>query len=67
MSKTTTKPAASAPAAAAAAAPAARPAAPEPDEHHGKGGSYVIENGVRRLVERTQSPDEAAAAAQPKE
>jgi hypothetical protein len=32
------------------------------DEHAGKGGSYVIENGVRRLVERTQSPEEAQAA-----
>lgn len=32
------------------------------DEFAGQGGSYVIENGKRRLVERTKSPEEAAAA-----
>lgn len=35
------------------------------DEHAGKGGSYVVENGVRRLVERTKSPEDAQAEAQP--
>lgn len=43
-------------------APAPAPAAPPPpaaDEHAGHGGSYVIENGVRRLVERTQTPADA--------
>lgn len=30
------------------------------DEFHGQGGSYVIEGGVRRLVERTQTPEDAA-------
>lgn len=37
------------------------PTAPQPDvptidENAGMGGSYVIENGVRTLVERTQPP-----------
>jgi hypothetical protein len=28
------------------------------NEHEGKGGSYIVENGVTRLVERTQDhPD----------
>lgn len=31
----------------------------EADEHTGRGGSYVIENGKRVLVERTQSREEA--------
>jgi hypothetical protein len=41
------------------AAPASIPVtapAPAVDEHAGQGGSYVMENGVRRLVERTQMP-----------
>lgn len=29
---------------------------PTTDEHAGMGGSYVIKNGVRTLVERTQPP-----------
>ena len=34
------------------------------DEHAGKGGSYVVENGRRVLVSRTQSRDEAQAVKQ---
>ena len=34
---------------------------PAADEHAGKGGSYVVENGRRVLVERTQSREEAQA------
>jgi hypothetical protein len=26
------------------------------DEHHGQGGSYIVEGGKRRLVERTKEP-----------
>lgn len=44
----------------ASAAPSPASESSAPDEHHGKGGSYVMENGVRRLVERTRSPEEAA-------
>ena len=33
----------------------------QPTDHSGKGGSYVIEDGKRRLVERTKSPEEAQA------
>lgn len=33
------------------------------DEHAGHGGSYVIENGKRRLVERTDSQPKPAAPA----
>lgn len=32
---------------------------PAADEHAGKGGSYVVENGRRVLVERTQSREDA--------
>lgn len=41
------------------------------DEHHGQGGSYVMEGGVRRLVERTgeappaPAPSEEAARRPP--
>lgn len=35
-------------------------AATHADEHAGEGGSYVIENGRRRLVERTREPGEKA-------
>ena len=36
------------------------------DENHGLGGSYVLENGRRRLVHRTRELGEAEpAAAQP--
>lgn len=28
----------------------------EPDEFHGQGGEYIVENGKRRLVQRTQPP-----------
>lgn len=31
------------------------------DENAGVGGSYVIENGQRRLVERTQPADQLSA------
>lgn len=34
----------------------------EADPHHGMGGSYVIENGVRRRVEGPPLDDEPAAA-----
>lgn len=30
----------------------------KPDEFHGQGGSYVVENGKRRLVERTEETAE---------
>lgn len=32
------------------------------DEFAGQGGSYVIRDGKRVLVERTKSPEETAAA-----
>jgi len=35
-------------------APAAPSAKPEADENAGMGGSYVVEGGKRRLVERTK-------------
>lgn len=35
------------------------------DEFHGKGGAYVIENGVRRLVEEpTRAPEPRKPAAE---
>ena len=35
------------------------------DQFHGQGGSYVnTDKGVRELVERTLSPEEAAAKAE---
>lgn len=40
-----------------ASVPAQTPRLPV-DEHHGLGGSYVLENGRRRLVERTVDPDD---------
>ena len=42
----------------------------QPDEFHGQGGEYIIENGKRRLVSRTKSPEPAAPAqttSEPKE
>jgi hypothetical protein len=30
----------------------------EEDEFRGQGGSYIIENGKRRLIERTIGPDD---------
>ena len=39
-----------------------RASVPEADPHHGMGGSYVIENGVRRRVEGPPLDDEPAAA-----
>lgn len=47
------------------------PQQPPLDEYHGQGGSYVMQGGVRRLVERTReapptgAPDEAQAAQRP--
>ncbi|MBS0414347.1 MAG: hypothetical protein JSR68_08240 [Proteobacteria bacterium] len=38
-------------------APAAQSPAPAPDEHAGRGGLYVMRDGRRELVERTQSPE----------
>ncbi len=32
------------------------------DENHGLGGSYILENGVRRLVHRTRELGEAEPA-----
>jgi hypothetical protein len=42
------------------------PATPVPDEHAGKGGSYVRnpETGVRTLMERTKDRGEDAPAAE---
>ena len=36
------------------------PEVPTPDEYHGQGGEYVVEDGRRRLVTRTKSPEPAA-------
>ena len=41
-----------------AALPAATQTPQAPDEHHGQGGHYTLgEDGVRRLVERTTTPE----------
>lgn len=45
-----------------AEAAGAAPTSAAPDEHHGRGGHYVRVNGVRKLVHRTQSEEEAAGA-----
>lgn len=38
--------------------PATAPNPQVPDEHHGHGGHYTLgEDGVRRLVERTTTPE----------
>lgn len=39
------------------------PSKPVVDEHHGRGGSYVIKDGKRVLQARTLTADEAAAKA----
>lgn len=49
-------PAAGASAAVAVVQPAPQ-AASAPDEHHGRGGLYVMRDGRRELVERTESPE----------
>ena len=36
-----------------------------PDEHHGLGGRYVVVNGERRLVQRTEETPAESATAQP--